>query len=126
MASRGRAGEGERVRNKRCWVGVLGGRCQLLKMSWRPGRDTKAEAGSGGASEEKASWLQARAEGRGLGREGKGHTVQQGPEAPWGRARQLLRAGGRHQEPKQGPGNMWKQLKWGGWDGKARNRGFGG
>lgn len=119
-ACRGQAGAGEGPK-----PGMAGGgSCQLLKMSRGQGRSRRQRL----ALEE---WQRRKQPGTKPGQraeawEGKGRTIQQGPEALRGRARQLLRAGERHQQPKQSPGNMGKQLKWDGRDGKAENRGFGG
>ena len=60
----GRRGRGSEAK------GVVGWKAPAAEDEQRPGKEPKAEAGSGGVAEEKISWLQARAEGRGLGRNG--------------------------------------------------------
>ena len=102
-----------------------GGGHQLLKMSRGQGWSQRLALEEWRRRKHPGSKPGQRAEAW----EGKGQTVQQGPEAPPGRARETAaeeRVGERHQEPEQGPGNMGKQLKWGGREGKTENRGFGG
>lgn len=108
----GRGGSGRG--GERVWSQTRSGvKATAAEDEARPGKEPKAE-GERQRRKHPGSEPGRRAESR----EEEGRTVPQEAEAQRGRARQLLRPGQRHREPKQSPGNTGKQLQ--GVDGMAK------